>query len=379
MPMSVLDPRSIITLSALMGLVMAMVLFFVRRSYPRKLQGGLRLLAASPLAWFTAAGLYGLRDVAPDWLTVVLANLILLLGTLLFSVGLQHFFQGWARWRLWAGLILASTPVVAWFTLVEPNYGVRLLVVNGLLCGLFLQQIRFLMQQPTSFGLRFTMVAMGAQTSVLVLRMVSVAAGLAGHSMMEPGLLQVVYVSSNAMSVQMLTIGAVLLATERLRREFEHVASHDSLTEALTRRAVLELAENELARLQRYGEPLSLMMLDLDHFKDINDLQGHQQGDAVLVDFANRTRAVLRRPDQLGRYGGEEFLVLLPATDARSARVVAERVRLAPPSRPELACTVSVGLTTALGPDDSLDAMLSRADQALYLAKREGRNRVCEA
>ncbi|MDD0837627.1 GGDEF domain-containing protein [Curvibacter sp. HBC61] len=377
--MSVLDPRSIITLSGLMGLVMALVLYFVRRSYPRKLQGGLRLLATSPLAWFAAALLYGLRGHASEWLTVVLANLILLAGTLLFYVGLQHFFTGRARWKLWAGVVLVSTPVVAWFTMVMPDYGVRLLVVNTLLCGLFLDQIRFLMRQPSSFAQRFTLAAMGLQTSVLLLRLISVLAGLAGHSMMEPGLLQVLYVSSNAMAVQMLTIGAVLLATERLRREFEHVASHDSLTEALTRRAVLELADNELARLQRYGEPLSLMMLDLDNFKDINDRLGHQQGDAVLIDFANRTRAVLRRPDQLGRYGGEEFLVLLPATDARAARVVAERVRQAAPSSPQLACTVSIGLTTAQGPDDTLDAMLARADSALYQAKREGRNRVCEA
>ena len=118
------------------------------------------------------------------------------------------------------------------------------------------------------------------------------------------------------------------------------------------------------------------MMLDRDNFKAVNDTHGHQHGDAVLVHFAERTRQVLRRADRLGRYGGEEFLVLLPGADAAAAEGVAQRIHATLASGHPLDCQVSIGLTSWSGPQETLDAMLSRADAALYRAKREGRNRT---
>ena len=175
----------------------------------------------------------------------------------------------------------------------------------------------------------------------------------------------------------MMSVGTLLMATDRVRTEFEHMATHDGLTGTLNRRAIIQCAEDELDRSLRYQQAFSLMMLDLDHFKAVNDTHGHQHGDRVLVQFAECTRTALRRADRLGRYGGEEFLVLLPNTAADMALPVAERIHEALASGQSLDCTVSIGVTTWQGAGDSLDAMLGRADAALYRAKAEGRNRTC--
>jgi diguanylate cyclase (GGDEF)-like protein len=129
----------------------------------------------------------------------------------------------------------------------------------------------------------------------------------------------------------------------------------------------------------RYGQAFSIMMIDLDHFKSVNDTHGHQHGDRVLVHFAECTRAALRRADRFGRYGGEEFLVLLPNTTADVALPVTERIRAALSAGHALDCQASIGLTHWRGPEDTLDAMLGRADAALYQAKAQGRNKTCIA
>jgi len=121
-----------------------------------------------------------------------------------------------------------------------------------------------------------------------------------------------------------------------------------------------------------------VLLLDLDHFKAVNNTHGHLVSDRMLVDFADRVRALLRVPDRLGRFGGEEFVVLLPETSLDKARVVAERIRRdieqADGDLPRR--TVSIGVTVSFPDDPDLDGLLARADAALYQAKEGGRNRV---
>ncbi|MGH2606857.1 MAG: GGDEF domain-containing protein [Anaerolineales bacterium] len=168
------------------------------------------------------------------------------------------------------------------------------------------------------------------------------------------------------------------LAEEEMRR----LASLDSLTQTYTRGHFLDLAEKEVLRAQRYGRPLSLLLLDIDHFKSINDRYGHSTGDRVLRAAVGLFRRQIRRSDLLGRYGGEEFVILLPETGEGGASVVAERIRVA--LREEAVSvgsltvdmTVSIGLTS-LRPDmQDIDALLAHADAALYRAKDAGRDRV---
>jgi diguanylate cyclase (GGDEF)-like protein/PAS domain S-box-containing protein len=173
--------------------------------------------------------------------------------------------------------------------------------------------------------------------------------------------------------------------TERkqLHRSYEHMAQTDYLTGLANRRHFMHQGEIELARTLRYGGDLSLLMLDLDSFKQINDNYGHRTGDKVLQIFSGLCQSALREIDFIGRLGGEEFVIMLPETDIRQAIEVAERLRkltedasVLLEDRPPLRFTVSIGIAALTEQSAHIDALLQKADQALYHAKAMGRNRI---
>ena len=183
------------------------------------------------------------------------------------------------------------------------------------------------------------------------------------------------------------TIGSsfafLLMHKERADRETYELATTDSLTGVYNRRTFKELAEPQLSRSRRAQLPVSLLMLDLDHFKRINDTYGHLGGDDVLKAIAFLVRNLLRKEDLLARYGGEEFVVLLPGASETAAYSLAQRIREEVAAQPFDAnghlvrVTVSMGIASEGGDTlPSLEAMLGRADEALYKAKNEGRNQV---
>ncbi|KUG23616.1 hypothetical protein ASZ90_006602 [hydrocarbon metagenome] len=159
------------------------------------------------------------------------------------------------------------------------------------------------------------------------------------------------------------------------------MAIHDDLTGFFNRTHLMDLIDTESNRSIRTGSVFSLAMIDIDKFKNINDTYGHQTGDYVLKTFASIVRSVLRKTDFCGRYGGEEFLVVLTQTDLQAAKVFAERIRdcveksLFPNLGPDSRVTVSIGLT-AYKMQENIERTISRADEALYRAKNGGRNRM---
>ncbi len=168
----------------------------------------------------------------------------------------------------------------------------------------------------------------------------------------------------------------LLQAREALREQ----ATHDGLTGLLNRTSILNKLDEELSRSSRDGSPVSVLMVDLDRFKSINDSRGHLAGDAVLREAAGRLKAAARRYDSVGRYGGEEFLVVLPGCDADDAALQGERVREAIGGFPFLALSQPVAVTASLGVACSSrclpESLVREADDALYLAKAGGRNMV---
>lgn len=168
-----------------------------------------------------------------------------------------------------------------------------------------------------------------------------------------------------------------------LERELQRLATTDSLTGIANRRAFLEHAEHIFKSCQRYQTEMTLMMLDLDFFKAINDKYGHQCGDAALIHFAETVKVELRESDLFGRLGGEEFCVLLQQASRPEAMLVAERIRahiqampLNTPTGESFSLTVSIGIATYRAGDDRLGRLLERSDKALYQAKSHGRNQV---
>jgi two-component system cell cycle response regulator len=178
---------------------------------------------------------------------------------------------------------------------------------------------------------------------------------------------------------RVLQLQATLLETTSL---LQHQATHDSLTGLWNRGMAYEHLSQELKRAARSGDPVSVLLADLDRFKLINDAHGHAGGDRVLQEASARMQSVLRDHDGIGRYGGEEFVVILPQTTRETAQIIAERLRMAVQEhavmfgRDTIPVTISIGLACSTDVPGSADALVASADAALYRAKDNGRNRV---
>nr|WP_225561182.1 GGDEF domain-containing protein [Comamonas sp. CMM02] len=177
---------------------------------------------------------------------------------------------------------------------------------------------------------------------------------------------------------------AYSLRTQALRK-LNHAVNHDFLTGVLARRALMERGQKLLTRLEEEGQQVAMLMVDIDHFKAVNDRYGHSQGDVVLQEFAVLARDALRPEDLIGRMGGEEFAIMLPRTTHDQALLVGQRLceRLREhvfplPNQGQMRITLSVGMhsVSCIGPQDSMEHLLSKADEALYVAKNSGRDQV---
>jgi diguanylate cyclase (GGDEF)-like protein/PAS domain S-box-containing protein len=198
------------------------------------------------------------------------------------------------------------------------------------------------------------------------------------------GVVRAVLLSATTAEVD--SVEAVLVAltdiTERKEMEahLKRLASTDPLTGLVNRARFFALADDEIRRAQRYGRPLAVIMADIDHFKRFNDTYGHRAGDRALEGFAGLCRTLVRAQDTVARLGGEEFGLLLPETDADQALGLAHRLRTAVAGMHlgnlPAPITISIGISQLFAGETTVDAALSRADQALYAAKRSGRNRV---
>lgn len=164
---------------------------------------------------------------------------------------------------------------------------------------------------------------------------------------------------------------------ERLNVRLSAIAVTDDLTGLANRRGIVQLAEQAVSAARRNGGPLAFLVIDLDHFKRVNDRFGHAGGDALLLTIAGQISESLRREDSVGRFGGEEFLAVLPGADLAAAEGVAERVRAdVELAGEQMAVTASIGVAV-YDDEESAYSLINRADAAMYRAKEAGRNRVC--
>ena len=175
---------------------------------------------------------------------------------------------------------------------------------------------------------------------------------------------------------------AIAITNARLFAEVQLAAITDELTGLFNRRHIMALAQQEYQRARRFGHPLSAIMIDIDHFKAINDTYGHAVGDQALVEVARRLRTGVRAIDITSRYGGEEFLLVLPETALAGAGLLADRLRRGMAANPiatvggSLSITISLGVATIQPDLPDMATLVANADTALYAAKQAGRNRV---
>lgn len=379
--MELINPRTFLIVANLLGLLCALVLWVQAKSFPADI-GGLRDWAKAVVLMGCASGLASLRGLLPDALTIVLASAMLLGGELLLVVGLLRYTGRQPQWRPALDAVLGLTLLVAWLTWGHPSYPGRIFIMSLAHIAFFSLGAWLARQaQPTGFGSRLLAATFTLGVVVAALRIATLSTDFADtDEIFDRDLMQQVYLGAFSLGILGLSIGFILIANERLREALEYLATRDPMTGTLNRRAFFARAEVEWARAARSRLPLAAVVSDIDFFKKVNDTYGHHVGDLVIKDFARRAGSLLRLPDILARFGGEEFVILLPDTGLKDAARVAERIRQEIEKRRDPALppyTVSLGVAVAGedGPAD-LEALLAQADAALYRAKQGGRNRV---
>jgi diguanylate cyclase (GGDEF)-like protein len=375
--MFALDIKTILFMTTLMCAAMSVVMYAMHLSFRREVQGlghwaaGLVLMVGSGLLFASLA-------VLPAWLVLPLGNLSLVCGIGMSMVGIRAFYGQPPGWRIFHAMWALNLASMAWWLFVQPSFAMRVAAFSFIVSVFYLDQLRQLWQRgERHFASWFFGALLAVQTVVVLTRGVAaMVSGAQTVDLMRNSALANVYLAVSNFMALLLTVGFLVLATRRLQRVLEKRSTHDPLTEVLNRRGFGEAYARARARQRRGAGALALMAIDLDHFKVVNDQHGHAEGDRVLVKVATVIKRTLRENDSVARFGGEEFIVLLPDTSLPRAEQAAARIQglLAEVERP--CCTISIGIASQAAGDESLDSVLARADAALYRAKESGRNRV---
>lgn len=328
--------------------------------------------------------LLGFRGGVPQALSVVLANWLILAAFVLFDKALSAFRGSRAHGSFVGTTLLILHPLLFYhYTYQAPSVSGRITVIS-----LFLSIVSAICAWGMARGTKkdipealwLTVLPFVAFSGFLLFRSLWAVDETHLKDFMSASTVhQLAFLVVNLL-VLTSSFGLVWLLSARLQQELREQARIDTLTRAYNRRALGEIAVRELARCERHGLPISAIMSDIDHFKKVNDTHGHRAGDIVLANFAGLIREVIRKQDYLIRYGGEEFLILLPDTAGDQAEQVAEKLRTSIQeatlcTEPKVSATASFGVATLEG-KESWESMASRADKALYQAKNAGRNRV---
>jgi diguanylate cyclase (GGDEF)-like protein len=384
----ILDNRTLLFCLIMISGLVALSLVVVSRGDKRD---GLRVWAGAmgleSLAWL----LIYIRGMVPDGVSILVPN-VLMAAAQALKLAAVYEYRGlpWPRWR-------CLLPVLLMFILLlgldYDDFRHRLIYGSLIYAAQMLFLVEILRTDTESKKGRAWWLLFGATAAtipIFALRALAALVSAAPFATVEgtvaPNAVQMlVFVCVIALGI-LGSLGFILMEKERSDFELRALAMTDFLTKALNRRAFTMRAEQEIAAAQRSGAPLALLMIDIDHFKQINDKYGHAAGDTVLTEVARVIGASVRKQDTLGRYGGEEFGVLLPATDSAGALILAEklrgmveaaRYRVGPES---ISVTISIGITVCEAScatcRSGVNQLLGDADKALYQAKRDGRNRT---
>lgn len=315
-------------------------------------------------------------DRLPDLLTAVASNTLLQLGPGLFYIALSQFTGLSYSRTLVGGIVAAVLCFLLYFTYRQDDLGMRMTVLSLgsiIMVLILIYQLWRTLKTSLRFSASLMLVSFLFHGLFLIVRTVSILLDPPDAASITP-IQSATYLFSFAISFFWST-GFVVMVSHRLRNDLMEIATVDVLTRIPNRRATQAFLERELSRVQRQGGEFSVLLIDIDNFKQVNDRWGHAMGDHVLAETARIFQSMIRKQDWVGRWGGEEFLIILPGSTTREAETMAERVRSEiagkvyghGPAAPRI--TLSIGVACAIG-SDPVDRILSRADQALYSAKR---------
>ncbi len=329
--------------------------------------------------------LMSFRDVTSDFVSVVFANISILFGVYLITDGLFKFrgYKGKLNYIGKAPLIFSSIFII-YYSYIEPNINARS----------FIASVYFAIQYPIcAAALLFDIPKTDKKPYILtattlitiaiffVFRAIFTLNELPIESFMRSGLVHSMAFVAILLSVISLGFGIVWITTGLLQERLINLIRVDSLTNVLNRRGLEEAILKVSTLMIREEKPLSVIMVDIDHFKKVNDTYGHQIGDDILIQFSALLQSRVRKSDIVARYGGEEFLIVLPNTHSRSATLLAQKLCRRVETHDFESHSQHIEITASFGISTSQEAinwekLVSRADEALYKAKQNGRNRV---
>src|SRR5215207_1323457 len=310
----------------------------------------------------------------PNSLSTILSNGLILMGFCLFYIALSQFTGLTYSKLLVVGVVAVTLSFLAYFTYWVDDLGMRMITLSlGSLAMVLILIVQLRRTQRTAlrFSATLMLVSFIIQAIFLTVRIVSLILDPPQNTLSITPVRSATYLLSFAISFFWST-GFVLMVSQRLRNDLMEVATIDVLTRIPNRRATGLFLEKEISRVQRNQGEFTVLLIDIDDFKKVNDRWGHSVGDEVLVRTASIFQSMIRKQDLVGRWGGEEFLIIVPGSC--ESPILAERVRCEI-AKAEYAhgsaifgITVSIGIACA-GPDDQADQILQSADKALYRAK----------
>jgi diguanylate cyclase (GGDEF)-like protein len=381
-----IDGRSLLAVVAALSIVFGLIVLTLERRLRQPIPG-LRMWAVASFLLGAAACLHTLQGIAPAWVPSFAGSSLLLVGRACTVASLRQLDRHRVPVRLLAALCAAFIVGVAATLFVWPSYPARSFVMVAAL-SLFAgwAAASLFAGAPLSISRSVTLVGFAGIALANLWRLWAHAHQIdAGTSVDLASPVIAVYTGVLVIFDVLCNVGFVLIITDRMHEWVLQLARTDHLTGALSRGALYTQAQRDLQIARRQRTHTSAFIVDIDHFKTINDTHGHATGDAVLRHVALHGQTVLRCTDLFGRYGGDEFVAILPETDQLTAATIAERLRLAvgepAPGAPGLpgalpCVTVSIGVATVASGCKGIDELIAQADRALYTAKHAGRNRT---
>ena len=373
-------------LTATMSMIIGIALALTVTGYPKSLRQPMRLWVRGLLIQPFSFVLFSLRGQIPDWLSIIVGNVLLVIAFAHITQALRIYNRKSPLTALMFALVGITLVGLALMTYQWPTLHGRIVLISLVIAvqaGIGVDAIYRAQKQATRpEHMVAIMLAVGVVLMIARSFMVP-DAGLLNLTMSSP--MQGVVFTYGALLPVIATSGFLLMCGQRLNKDLSRLATIDSLTGVYNRRKMTELANKAIAASKRHGRAMSLLLLDIDHFKRINDQFGHEAGDLALRRVVEIMQIVLRESDVIARIGGEEFVAILPDTDEISASHLAERLREQLDESDfsisgwPVQLRASIGVCS-LGPTISdLESLLRETDRAMYAAKRGGRNRVVVA
>ncbi len=381
-----LDPRTALLIATLMMLLNGIVLGLMHKELAEDVRPSALNWRVGTLVLAVACVLLALQGLLPKVFVLPLANGCLLLGLMAYLRAVSLFCGKRISLVYWLP-VLITVASIYWFTAHSPNMGARIVIGSFAMAILVFASAAYLLAfSKNDASISQTVLA----ATFLFLGLFMLIRGI--YFLLSPTAMLTILDETSWWNILTPIFAAILpvigttayllMCSHRMRRRWELAASTDYLTGLANRRSVVLAGERAFLMAQRHEMALSVAVVDVDYFKNINDRFGHDKGDLALQHIVTVLETIGRKTDLLGRYGGEEFVVLLEKTNHQQALVIAQRMRLAIQESVfniegyDISMSVSIGLATVQETDRSFDNLLQRADKALYAAKDLGRNRV---